>query len=155
MGCSFPLLCSWANSAPIAWELVAKYSKRVFSRTGACRVGRWLMACWSFWKASYYSVSYMNSAPFFNSLDNPWVIEVRLGINLLIWETLPKKLLSSLTTIGIFMITMVVVLARSMLMHLWCTKKPRNLLEGNPKAHFSGFMHSLYILYRSKTCLRT
>ena len=60
----------------------------------------------------------MNSVPFFNGLDKLVVIEANLGTNLLIKETLPRKLLSSLTIVGLFIVSMAVALAGSILIPL-------------------------------------
>ena len=74
------------------------------------------MVCWSFLKASYCLAPHVNSAHYFNSLDNSLVIEARPGINHLTLETLPKKLLSSLAVASLLMVAMIVTLAGSTLM---------------------------------------
>ena len=76
------------------------------------------MVYWSLLKPSYCSAPHVNSAHFFNNLDNPLVIEARPGINHLTLETLPKKLLSSLAVVSLLMVAMTVTLAGSTLMPL-------------------------------------
>ena len=63
------------------------------------------------------------------------------------------KLLSSLIVVGLFIVAMAMFLAWSTLMPLWCTWNPRNFPVNTSKAHFTGFMRSLYFLHLSKTCL--
>ena len=57
--------------------------------------------------------------------------------------------------VGLFVVAMAIALAGSILIPLWCTRIPRNFFVDTSKAHFKGFIRSLYILHRSKNRSRT
>lgn len=61
----------------------------------------------SLWKAFCSSLPHTKLCPFFINLAKADVIDVRSGINHLMYETLPKKLFNSLTMDGGFNVAMV------------------------------------------------
>jgi hypothetical protein len=102
-----------------------------------------MMSC-TFSKASWHSIDQWNGAPFFKSGAKAEVTAARPGINLLMYDSLPKKLFSSLCVVCGFIVAMADALARSTLIPRWCTRKPRNLPAETPNAHLKGFILSLY-----------
>ena len=93
------------------------------------------MMSYTFSKARWHSVDQWNGAPFFKSGAKAEVIAARLGMNLLIYDSLPKKLFSSLCVVGGFIVAMVDALAGSISISRWCPKKPKNLPAKTPNAH--------------------
>ena len=70
------------------------------------------MSC-TFSKASWHSVDQWNRTLFFKSGAKAKVTEARPGINLLIYDSLPNKLFSSLCVVGGFIVAMADALAGS------------------------------------------
>ena len=68
---------------------------------------------YTFLKASWHSVNQWNRAPFFKSGAKAEVIAARPRINLLMYDSLPKKLFSSLCVVGGFIVAMADALAGS------------------------------------------
>ena len=101
-----------------------------------------MMSC-TFSKVCWHSVDQWNGAPFFRSGAKVEVIAARLGMNLLIYDSFPKKLFSSLCEVGDFIVAMADALVGLTLIPQWCTRKPKNLPAETPNAHFRGFILSL------------
>ena len=71
-----------------------------------------MMSC-TFSKASWHSVDQWNGAPFFKSGAKAEVTAAKPGINLLMYDNLPKKLFSSLCVVGGFIVAMADAIAGS------------------------------------------
>ena len=97
----------------------------------------------TFSKACWHSVDQWNGAPFFRSGAKVEVMAARPGMNLLVYDSFPKKLFSSLCVVGGFIAAMADALVGSMSIPRWCTKKPKNLPAETLNAHLRGFILSL------------
>ena len=75
-------------------------------------MGKFIIICCSFQKAFCYSPPHSKLCHFFSNFAKAEVIDAKPGINLLIYDILPKKLFNSLIVDGGFMVTSVVSFAR-------------------------------------------
>ena len=125
---------SWAIIAPMAYELVAKYSSNGLLRIWACTVGRFIIICCNLLKVVYCVSPHSKLCSFLSNMVKAEVIDAKLGINLQMYETFPKKLFNSFIVAGGFMVAMVVALAGSTSIPLLWTKKPINFPEDTPNA---------------------
>jgi hypothetical protein len=64
-----------------------------------------MMSC-TFSKACWHLVDQWNGAPFFKSGEKAKVTAARPGMNLLIYDSFPKKLFNSLCVVGGFKVAM-------------------------------------------------
>ncbi len=73
---------------------------------GAQTVESLVIMSYTFLKACWHLIDQWNGAPFFKSGEKAEVTAARPGINLLIYDSLPKKLFSSLCEVGGFIVAM-------------------------------------------------
>lgn len=73
---------------------------------------------------------------FLNNFAKAEVIDIRPSMNILKYETLPKKLFNSLTVHDSLMDALTVVFAKLTSIPLLWTRNPKNFLAETSKAHF-------------------
>ena len=89
-------------------------------------MGRFIIIFLYLLKSFLLFTSPLKIFPFFYNFSYAEVINARPGMNLLMYETLPKKLFNSLTTDDNFMVTTAVAFSGSTSIPLQWTRNPRN-----------------------------
>ena len=78
------------------------------------------MICYSLLKAVCCTSPHLKLCPFLSNVVKADVIDAKLGMNLWIYETFPKKLFSSFTVAGGLIVAIAVALAGSTPIPLLC-----------------------------------